>query len=466
MADVTQNTFDESKKYDKVTFQRGRNVLDSELNELQDNARVMLYRQMQALFGSTELSVKSAVSFAVTGGTNQITVAAGVGSAYGYIISQTGSVNVSGLTTPGGARTDCVWLSISESEIDSVADTTIATAALGETTRRAKLVIGWGVTENSLTTPASTGEPWAGGTVYIRVALLSRTASATVSDSMIYDRKTLFRQSIENLSGDFTPVKSFMYDDKSSSSVDRFGFINFGAVGNWCEYWGWKSVSGTSDFAAQQYTFSTNGTGSSEKNVNTTTFGEFGLGVSIHDGVGEASGKFTQVLGPRILLPTVKTLFAIEWSIVYLGTDTGGFNAATTQTFRCGLTSVVTAGVPNASSNLAAFFTWSGPTVAEWATTVIGTSTSGANTGVGGGTTPRHFRIEIIGSAADSNSASRINFYIDNVLVVSNTASVLDSSATLSFFFSAVSTGTTATDAMLISDVRAAWRRFSTPSER
>jgi len=460
MADVTQNTFDETKKYVKTIFQRGRNVLDSELNELQDDARVNFYREMQVVFG-TDLVVKSAVSFAITGGTNQITIAAGIGSAYGYIISQASPINVTGLTTPGGARTDCVWLSISESEIDSVADPAIATAALGETTRRSKLVIGWGVTENSLVPPANTGEPWAVGVVYIRVALLSRIASVTIDSSMIYDRKQLFRQYIGSLSADFVPITSYLYDDVSHSNVDRLGFDNFGAVGNWREDWSWKASSGSSDYAARNYTFLSNGTGSALRDPPVAGI-EFGTGITIRCGVGEASGKYAQVKQNWLISPNTKTLFAIEWSVIYGGTEVAGFGAATTQIFRCGLADTLTTGVPSVA---AAYFEWSGPSLAEWNAKVVGASSSGAFTAVSGGTAPRHFRIEIIGSAADSLSASRVNFYIDNRLVDSNTSSY-PSTGTLGFFCSAVSTGTTVIDTMVISDVRAAWRRMVTPSKR
>lgn len=458
MADVTQNTFSESKKYVKTIFQRNRNVLDSELNELQDDARVMGYRELQSVFGTTELVVSSSTSLKVTGGTNQITVSAGVGLAYGYLVSQTSPLNVTSLTTPGGARTDCVWLSISESEIDSVADTAIAAPALGETTRRSKLIVGWGVLENSLVPPASTGEPWSGGTVYIRVALLSRTASAVINDVMVYDRKRLFRQSIASLSSDFSPVSSFIYDDIVSSCIDRLGFEGFGPVGNWREDWSWKTASGSSDYAARGYTFTTNGAGFA---VRQSPLVEFGSGITVGCQPGEASGKYVQVLQNSLVLPSTKTLFAIEWSVAYAGTETPGFGSATTTTFRCGLASTVTTGAPVSA---ATYFEWNGPGFPEWSANVIGGSTTGAFTGVGTGTTPRHFRIELIGSAADSVGTNRVNFYVDNVLVVTNTASF--PTFAIGFFFSAVATGTVAADSMLVSDVRASWRRMVVPSKR
>ncbi len=189
MADVTRDSFVEQSRYVEVTFQRNKDVIDAELNELQKITRVNYSKALRVLAGNKGGCYGDGF-LVVGGGTNKVTVTAGLMVFRGYSIELFANTDITGLSTPGGARTDCVWVKLQETEIDSVLDPSIAVSQLGETTRRRRSTMTLGVTENSVDPPAdSGGEPWAGGIKYLKIANLYRTASAVVAANTVVDRR-------------------------------------------------------------------------------------------------------------------------------------------------------------------------------------------------------------------------------------------------------------------------------------
>lgn len=149
MANVTQDLYPnaEEKNYVKVVFQRGRDVADAELNELQDIIRGHLAQQMRAskeegIYGSGEL-----LSVA-DGSSNDLTIRAGAfyieGMRYTLAADELLSVlTADAISTPGADQTDAIALDFVEVEITGVDDSAIVYSGLGETARRRQLSVTW-----------------------------------------------------------------------------------------------------------------------------------------------------------------------------------------------------------------------------------------------------------------------------------------------------------------------------------
>lgn len=198
MADVTKNSYSEINNHSKVIFQRGRPVVDFELNELQDNLRVQQYRSLKE--GTSVLSTQVAGSndngFKVTGtgASNAVTVEAGFIFLGGIPIRRASSGTLSGFTNADGSnpRIDVVYVSLAETEVADPAEV----PELGETTKRLKLVatlgIVTGVAGASPVAPAipadSLAEVWEGGTKYFKLAEVTRpTATNTIAAGNVVD---------------------------------------------------------------------------------------------------------------------------------------------------------------------------------------------------------------------------------------------------------------------------------------
>lgn len=214
MLDVTRNSFDESKGYCSLAFQRNRDVLDSELNELQDTIRVDVYRGRERLertlssgvdagpkviVGASALGAGKDFS-AKSGTATQLVLHAGDCQIYGYRVFSETDITINGLTAPLAPRTDYVWVALQESWIDSAGDPNIAVARLGETSQRRKLLVTFGVTEGAA--PVSTGEPWMGLVTYVIIGKLYRTVTNTAFEAFVDLRQlggSLARGSSNNL---------------------------------------------------------------------------------------------------------------------------------------------------------------------------------------------------------------------------------------------------------------------------
>ena len=145
MADLTKDSFSETNLFTKVLFQRGKDVVDFELNELQDNERVSRYRTNyaglqagSAINGNTPLNPGSGDDGFLAVGTslaNSLTLKAGWLLCDGIPIPLWVDTVLSGFSTPGSNRTDTVYVAVSEVEVTNPAQI----PKLGETTRRRQI---------------------------------------------------------------------------------------------------------------------------------------------------------------------------------------------------------------------------------------------------------------------------------------------------------------------------------------
>lgn len=269
MADIIKNSFAESNRHTKVIFQRGRDVTDYELNELQDNLRVSNYRALWAgVQAETQNPGANDLSWQVQenpGGdtANKVFIQGRSTSAptcSGYIIVDgvplylaAPGVTVAGFTTnPGpGARVDKLWLRVEEQEI---ADPN-AVSRLGETTRRKKLIYSWVITEDAAADPTSTNPItlplWVdGGVRHFLMATISRPAGvANIVTSDITDTRYLLAPYVVSQitrQSDFTvqavvgnrfetsdglgvvptsDTMTFVTDSTTSGTVKRFNWV-------------------------------------------------------------------------------------------------------------------------------------------------------------------------------------------------------------------------------------------------
>ena len=174
MADITQDTFseDQDAPTTKVIFQQGRDVLDSELNEAQDNLRVVGYRA-----GKTASGDGVALGFRVTttGNNNEVRVGSGACLADGIPIIMGSNTDVAVPAAPvSGTRVDYLYLRLQEAEVSDPAPL----SGLGELSRRRKITVSFVVGEGATLT--TTGDPWTGGTYYFVICAITRTSGVSV----------------------------------------------------------------------------------------------------------------------------------------------------------------------------------------------------------------------------------------------------------------------------------------------
>lgn len=141
MANTTRDSFSDTAGYTEVTFQRGEDVLDSELNELQKIQRSDRVKQLTTLQGSYHCHSNDNGGRVTADGvaSNTLTIKAGTLVAAGYVVQFAADVVKTGLATPGADSVTDVWLLVFESEISSATDPNIAVTKLGETTVRQKV---------------------------------------------------------------------------------------------------------------------------------------------------------------------------------------------------------------------------------------------------------------------------------------------------------------------------------------
>ena len=172
MSEITQNSYNETDLNQKVVFQKGRDVCDYELNEAQDNLRVLQYRIAQILGGD---GVATGIRVTSLGVANQVQVGAGTFNAAGYRGSVSNTL-ITGLTTPAsGSRTDIVYARFRELTVDDPRPLT----ELGVLSQRKVLSVTFGVAQGG-PLPTSTGFPWEGGDYYMGLASIARHASQPI----------------------------------------------------------------------------------------------------------------------------------------------------------------------------------------------------------------------------------------------------------------------------------------------
>lgn len=183
MANISRNSFIESKAYDKVILQQGSPLTDYDFNEMQDIQRFKLRRSLKELLGDGAIENGFQVRQQTTPNT---TVRVTNGTLYvdGVRLFLPTGVNVQTPAPPtSGSRTEYVYVEMSEQEIDSTQDPDIKHPKLTvEPTRRIKTTITFHV---STTVPNDTAT-----VKRYTLAELTRTAGqANITNAMITDRR-------------------------------------------------------------------------------------------------------------------------------------------------------------------------------------------------------------------------------------------------------------------------------------
>ncbi len=194
MADITKDSFDETNLFSKVIMQRGRDVLDFELNEFQDILRVFMFRQFaEGLQTSANNPGSNDDGYLVVGtsAANSVTLTAGFIFCDGIPLELAADTAFAGFTTNAGApRTDTVYLAVTEVEVADPAQV----PQLGETTKRRQIQITVSVSiTGQAGVPANTvAEIWEGGIHYFMIADIARaTGVAAIAPGDVTDLRGL-----------------------------------------------------------------------------------------------------------------------------------------------------------------------------------------------------------------------------------------------------------------------------------
>jgi hypothetical protein len=189
MADITRDSFDFTKRFQKVVHQVGRAVIDSELNEAQDIGRINSYRlarprgDINLWEQNQAVALDSGLKVIKSGTDDQVLIPAGSYNLGGYIVVLSTAVAVT-LTTASG----CVYAQLTESEIDGTADTSIVYRALGETTRRTKLNVSFVFSSDQEAYSTGLTQPWEAETAKFLFCHVYRAATGAVADADIVQR--------------------------------------------------------------------------------------------------------------------------------------------------------------------------------------------------------------------------------------------------------------------------------------
>lgn len=235
MADITRDSFQDDKNYVEVTYQRGKDVLDAELNESQKIGRSRLMRSLRAALGDAVHTTGDGGRVTSDGATaNQLIVKAGTLVAAGYMINITADQIITGLTTPGGNRTDDVYLKLEEDEISSGVDALIKVAKLGETSVRKRLKFSFVVDEGGAAPPADTqsGLTWMSGIKYILLSRVYRQGGVAIINAqwpVDFRGRSLQHQMAQDRN-------TFMYGKNLTWDGTTFtiGEVNIGTAGEAC----------------------------------------------------------------------------------------------------------------------------------------------------------------------------------------------------------------------------------------
>lgn len=165
-----------------MIFQRGRVIPEYELNEAQDNLRVMMYRLAAAGQGTLNPGSSDDGYLVVgTSASNSVTIKAGTLVVDGLPLYLDADEAFAGFTTygGGGSRTDRVYLAVSEQEVTDPS----LTPKLGETTRRQQLVATLAVAEGTAIPADSAAAIWEGGVRYFEIASVTRASGVATIDA-------------------------------------------------------------------------------------------------------------------------------------------------------------------------------------------------------------------------------------------------------------------------------------------
>jgi hypothetical protein len=196
MGNFSRDTYKPAQGYAAVRLQQGVPLVDADWNEQADIARNELYGGLAACAGT--VAARGGLQVSGTGTPNDLVVGPGQAVIGGRPVSiatprtyttqryrdaalatKDNVVRPPDLTTPGGPRTDIVYLDVFEREVNSVEDPFLVNPAIGiETSVRTRREIVLRVAEGTAALPAP-----APGHQLLPLALLRRTAGVAVIDT-------------------------------------------------------------------------------------------------------------------------------------------------------------------------------------------------------------------------------------------------------------------------------------------
>jgi hypothetical protein len=198
MPTISRDQFDGSKFVVRKKFHKGTYIMDADLNEAFKVIDVQLLRRLMSGISQND-SMRFDTGFKIVqSGTPDLYVTAQLGTAlfktaadYGNILLHHPENSVIGaFTTWTGARTDYVYIQITEAEWDADDDPDIVNPEHGEITcHDIRITYEILISEGSSPTPV-------GGTTQIVLATITKTSGSTIIDSDITDLITQFEESL------------------------------------------------------------------------------------------------------------------------------------------------------------------------------------------------------------------------------------------------------------------------------
>jgi hypothetical protein len=181
VADITKDSFVEANRHTKILFQRGRDVIDFELNEMQDISRTLVYRALEAQAeGLNPGSNDDGYKIVGIGASDQVLVKAGTLFVDGVpiLLSEDQTLFV---PTNNGSQLVILSVYLAVNEVEIVDPAMIP--ELGETTRRRKLIVNIHTIEGETLPADSINEIWRGGTRNYKIAEIIRPIGQSVVDA-------------------------------------------------------------------------------------------------------------------------------------------------------------------------------------------------------------------------------------------------------------------------------------------
>jgi hypothetical protein len=234
--DYSRFTYDETDRYLMVLKEQGVAGLDDELNHAGEAQLVALRRVIQDAVGDG--SPNDGFKIVGTGAANGFTILGGDGSADGagriYVAGYpvvlpsgctylTQEIPGPALTTPGGSRTDQVYLDVYLDEVGPAADARIQDPVIGaETSRRLKVFWLVRVAEGAAM-PADYTDAQGRRHHTCLLATLARTATAAIDPGMVTDERRRLRHLAEHVAADSDPHPQYLNTTRGDATLMVIG---------------------------------------------------------------------------------------------------------------------------------------------------------------------------------------------------------------------------------------------------
>lgn len=187
-SNITKDSFDPKKRYDRVIFSQKRTVLDFELNEVQEILRYDLDLASKVAIGDGPLGEAFRVD--IVPGSNQVVIRRGILFHKGTIIHSFNDVALD-LSIPIINSVDTVYLEWWHVEVDSSTDPSLLDPNVGlETATREELVFQILFAENAAVPPVASGH-----NVYHLATINRNQGDTSVRANQIQDLRLTFAQS-------------------------------------------------------------------------------------------------------------------------------------------------------------------------------------------------------------------------------------------------------------------------------